>query len=86
MTRSSTATMSIVGDAFTNENMTSVATIHHSLSDVDAYASDVFASVCILHMMDRAAVDSHPHRQTRLRAQSSANLARRIRPALPRNR
>src|SRR5438046_8010253 len=70
----STLLRQIVGDAFTHENVAGVAAIHHSLRDVDAYAGDVVAPVCILHMMDRAAVDSHPHRQTRLRAQSSANL------------
>jgi len=64
----------IVRDAFTHENMAGIAAIHHALRDVDAYAGDVFAPVCILHMMDRAAVDSHPHWQTRLRTQSSANL------------
>src|SRR5215469_4344918 len=64
----------IVSDAFTNENVASVAAIHHSLRDIDAYAGDVFTPVCILHMMDRAAVDPHPHWKTRLRAQSSANL------------
>ena len=82
----STLLRQIVGDAFTHENMAGVAAIHHSLRDVDAYAGDVFAPVCILHMMDRAAVDSHPHWQTRLRAQSLANLQGAFRPALPRNR
>ncbi len=70
----STLLRQIVGDTFTHENMAGVAAIHHSLRDVDAYAGDVVAPVCILHMMDRAAVDSHPHRQARLRAQGSANL------------
>src|SRR5881396_2765297 len=64
----STLLREIVGDTFTHENVAGVAAIHHSLRDVDAYAGDVVAPVCILHMMDRAAVDSHPHRQTRPRA------------------
>src|SRR5216110_3578651 len=70
----STPLREIVSDTFTHENMAGIAAIHHSLRDVNAYAGDVFAPVCILHMMDRAAVDSHPHRQTRLRSQSLANL------------
>src|SRR3954464_2348697 len=70
----STLLRQIVGHAFTHENVAGVAAIHYSLRDVDAYASDVFAPVCILHMVDRATVDSHPHRQTRLRAQSPAYL------------
>ena len=64
----------IVGDAFTHEDMAGIAAIHHSLRDVDAYAGDVFAAVRILHMMDRSAVNSHPHRQTRLRTQGPTNL------------
>src|SRR5436190_8558940 len=70
----STPLREIVGDTFTHENMAGIAAIHHSLRDVDAYAGDVFAPVGILHMMDRAAVDSHPHRKTRLRAQSLATF------------
>src|SRR5438128_11814022 len=70
----STPLREIVGDTFTHENMAGVAAIHHSLRDVDAYAGDVFAPVGILHMMDRAAVDSHPYRQTRLRTQGLANF------------
>src|SRR5205809_2531268 len=70
----STPLREIVSDTFTHENMAGIAAIHHSLRDVDSYAGDVFAPVCILHMMDRAAVDSHPHRQTGLRAQGLANL------------
>src|SRR5438477_365720 len=70
----STPLREIVGDAFTHENVAGVAAIHHSLRDVDAYAGDVFAPVGILDMMDRAAVDSHPYRQTRLCAQGLANL------------
>src|SRR5205809_7979855 len=70
----STLLREIIGDAFTDENMAGVAAIHHSLRDVDAYAGDVFAPICILHMMDGAAVDSHPYRQTGLRAQGLANL------------
>src|SRR5512132_3736871 len=70
----STLLREIVGDAFTHENVASVAAIHYSLRDVDAYAGYVFTPVCILHMMDRAAVDSRPHRQTRLRTQSLADL------------
>ena len=64
----------IVSHAFTNENVAGIPAIHHSLRDVDAYAGNVFALVCILHLMDRAAVDSHSHRQTWLRAQSVADL------------
>src|SRR5229473_3573552 len=64
----------IVSHAFTNENVASIPAIHHPLRDVDAYAGNVFALVCILHVMDRAAVDSHSHRQTWLRAQSVADL------------
>src|SRR2546430_523932 len=64
----------IVSHAFTDENMSGISAIHHSLCDVDAYAGNVFALVCILHLMDRAAVDSHSHRQTWLRAQSVADL------------
>src|SRR5438874_6072476 len=70
----STPLREIVGDTFTHENMAGIAAIHHSLRDVDAYAGNVFAPVGILHMIDRTAVDSHPYWQTRLRAQSLANL------------
>src|SRR6187397_2471912 len=71
----STLLRQIVGYAFAHENVAGIAAIHHSLRDIDSYASDVLAPICILYMMDRAAVNSHPHRQTRLRAQSSANLS-----------
>src|SRR5437899_689886 len=64
----------IVSHAFTNDNVASIPAIHHPLRDVDAYAGNVFALVCVLHVMDRAAVDSHSHRQTWLRAQSVADL------------
>ena len=64
----------IVRDAFTDKNVASISAIHHALRDIDAYAGNVFTLVCVLHMMDRAAVDSHSHGQTRLRAQSLADL------------
>ena len=47
----STLLRQIVGDTFTHENVAGVAAIHHSLRDVDAYACDVFAPVCILRMI-----------------------------------
>src|SRR5205814_5361012 len=64
----------IVRNAFTNENVASISAVHHSLRDIDADAGNVFALVCVLHVMDRAAVDTHSHRQTWLRPQSMADL------------
>ena len=66
----------IVRYAFTHENVASISAIHHSLRDVDAYAGNVLAPVCIFHVMNRPAVDPHLHRKTWLRAQSMADLQR----------
>ena len=64
----------IVRHAFTNEDVTGISAIHHSLRDIDSYTGNIVALVCVLDVMDRAAVDSHPYRQTWLRAQSMADL------------
>ena len=64
----------IVRNAFTHEDVTGIPAIHHPLRDVDTDSGNVVALVRVLHLMDGAAMDSHPYRQTRLRAQSLANL------------
>ena len=56
--------------------MPGITAIHHSLCDVDAGAGDVRALVHISHVMDWAAVNTHPYRQARLRAQCMTDLER----------
>ena len=64
----------IIREAFAHQNVTCVAAIHHPTRDIDSYSGNVFARVSILDVMDRPAVDSHPYRQARLRAQSPADF------------
>src|ERR1700761_6760281 len=66
----------IVGHPFTNQDVAGVSALHYSLRDIDAYTGDVCAVVSILHVMDRAAMNSHSHRQTGLRSQRMADLKR----------
>ncbi len=68
----------IIGHAFGKENVTGITAIHHPLRDVDAGAGDVLALVHIGHVMDRAAVNSHAHGQTRLCTQPLTDLERAL--------
>ena len=64
----------IICEAFAHQNVTCVAAIHHPTRDIDSYSGNVFARVSIPDVLDRPAVDSHPYRQARLRAQSLADF------------
>ena len=49
----------VVGDAFGKKDVAGIATIHHSLCDVDSGSSDVRLIVDVGDSVDRAAVDPH---------------------------
>src|SRR5205807_10345791 len=63
----------ITREAFAHQNMTCIAAIHHSTRDIDSYSGNVFERVRIPDVLHRPAVDSHPYRQARLRAQGLAD-------------
>jgi len=54
----------VIGDPFGNQNVTSIATIHHSLRHIDPRARHTNSLVHILDRIDRAAV--HAHAQTKV--------------------
>src|SRR5437763_9953643 len=64
----------IIREAFAHQNVTRVAAIHHPTRDVDSHSGNVFARVSIPDMLYRPAVDYHPYRQARLRAQRLAHF------------
>ena len=66
----------IIGDAFGKKDVTGITTIHHPLRDVNASPGDILTLVHIGDVMDRAAVNAHPHGQTRLCTQPLADLER----------
>jgi hypothetical protein len=49
--------------------VTSITTVHHSLRNVDSSSSNIGSVVHILDLVDRAAVNAHPHSNMRLISQ-----------------
>ena len=66
----------IVSHAFRKKDVTGITAIHHPLCDVNAGTGDVLALVHIGDVMHRAAVNTHPHGQTRLCTQLLTDLER----------
>src|SRR5947208_379302 len=64
----------IFGDVFGEKNMTGVAAIHHSLSNVKTRASEIGSFIYIDHAADWPAVDSHPKLQARMFLERAADL------------
>ena len=54
--------------------MPGIAAVHHPLRDVDTGSGDVLPLIHIGDVMDRAAVNAHPDRQSRLRTQNLTDL------------
>ena len=61
---------------FTQQNVTSVAAIHHSLRDVDACAGDIGALIYVADFVHRAAVNSHSKLKTRTALQRLRDFQR----------
>src|ERR1051325_8926841 len=64
----------VTSEAFAHQNVTGVATIHHSTRDVDSYAGNIFTRVRILDVLHRPAMNSHSHGQTWLCMQCLADF------------
>src|SRR6185369_12205787 len=68
----------ITSEAFTHQNMTCVAAIHHPTGNIDSYSGNVFSRVSIPDVLHWPTMDSHPYRHARLRVQSLADLQRAL--------
>src|SRR5207247_9214121 len=64
----------IVGHAFGDQNVPSIAAIHHSLRDIDSHSSDIRSVIDIFDLIDRAAVDAHPQPNLRMVFQRPGNF------------
>ncbi len=69
----------IFSHMFGDEDVTGVATIHHSLRHVDPRAGDVLALVHVDHFVDRTAVNAHSQRDPRMFFQGSRNFQSALR-------
>src|SRR5438105_2408482 len=56
--------------------MSGVPAIHHSLADIDSGPGDIHLVIEINHLIDRAAVNSHPQLDMRLTAQRLTDFER----------
>src|SRR5216683_2515192 len=56
--------------------MAGVPTIHHALADVDPGPCNIDLVIHVNHLIDRAAVNSHPQLDLRLTAQSLTDFQR----------
>src|SRR2546428_11647008 len=56
--------------------MSGVTAIHHPLTDIDCRSRHVYLVIDIKHLVDRAAVNSHPNLGVRLTAQSLTDFQR----------
>src|SRR5207248_2766765 len=64
----------IFSDMFRQKNVAGVATIHHSLGQVDPSAGHVRPFVHINHTTDRSAVNAHPDLQALIVLERAADL------------
>src|SRR5438552_15779146 len=64
----------VLGHMMGKKDVTSVATIHHSLGQVDARAGHVRPFVHVHHTTDRPAVNAHPDLQALIAFQRAADL------------
>ncbi len=69
----------VLGHMMGEKNVTGVATIHHSLGQVDARAGYVGPLVHVHHTADRPTVDADADLQTRIVFQRAADLKRALR-------
>ncbi len=66
----------IIGHMLGEENVASVAAIHHALRHVDAGPGDVGAPAHVGHLAHRSAVNAHAHRKFRVFLSPPGNLER----------
>jgi hypothetical protein len=72
----------IFSDVSRQKNVAGVATIHHSLGQVDPSAGHVRPFVHVHHTTDRPAVNAHPDLQALIVLQRPADLKGRLRRLL----
>jgi hypothetical protein len=58
------------------QNVTGITTIHHPLRDVDPRSGDIGLLVQVTDLIDRTAVDAHPHPQFGMTFEFPANFDR----------
>jgi hypothetical protein len=72
--------MPVLGQIFRHvrgqKNMSGIATIQHSLRNIDSRACNIRFFVNVGHSVDRTAVNSHPQPNAQMVLQCSANLER----------
>ena len=51
----------VFGYMLGEQNVTGITAIHHALRDVDSGAGDISLLVQVTDLIDRAAVNTHPH-------------------------
>ncbi len=68
----------VVRHALRYKNMSSIATIHHPLRNVDAHPGHIRPLVHIFNLIDRPTVHTHAQTQTRIIFQYPANFQRTL--------
>ena len=76
----------IVGNAFREQNMARIPTVHHPLRHVNSSASDVWSVVYVSDAADRSAVNTHSNAEIGTTFQRFADLQRALDRSVERGR